>query len=136
MTLDPEWIDAREAEFINHQLVAAFGGLAGGVRDRTLLEAAIARPLNQWAYGEPPPDIFDLAAAYCFGVCRGHAFHDGNKRTAHAIAAVFLQNNGYRHTPEETDVVASMVALAGERLSESEIAAWFRDTSRRIVPGD
>lgn len=130
MTTNPGWIDAREAEFINHELVAAFGGLAAGVRDQNLLEAAIARPLNQWAYGEPAPDLFDLAAAYCYALCKGHAFHDGNKRTAHAVASVFLQNNGFRHEPPEAEIVASMTALAEDRLGESEIAEWFRRTSR------
>lgn len=130
MTVSPEWLDAREAEFINHQLIAAFGGVGAGVRDQNLLEAAVARPLNQWAYAETEPDLFDLAAAYCFALCKGHAFYDGNKRTAHAVAAVFMQNNGIRHEPPESDIVAWMLALAEDRVREGEMAAWFRQTSR------
>ncbi|MDN5870114.1 MAG: type II toxin-antitoxin system death-on-curing family toxin [Nitrococcus sp.] len=126
------WIDARETEFINCQLVAQFGGLAGGVRDRGLLDAAMARPLNQWAYADPAPDVFDLAAAYCFAICKSHAFCDGNKRSAHAVAAVFLENNGYRHQPPQSEVVASMLALAEDQLAEPGLAAWFRETSRAL----
>lgn len=132
MSEEPIWLETREGEFINHQLVSAFGGLAGGVRDYTLLEAAVARPLNHWAYGEPPPDLFDLAAAYCFGVCKGHAFHDGKKRTAHAAATVFLLNNGFRHETDESDVVSMVVALAEDQVSESDMAEWFRRTSVSI----
>lgn len=135
MTTHPEWLDAREAEFINHQLVTVFGGSAAGVRDQNLLEAALARPLNQWAYAEPAPDLFDLSAAYCFALCKGHAFHDGNKRTAHAVAAVFLQNNGIRHDPPESEIVAWLTALAKDVVGESEISTWFRDTSQREPRG-
>lgn len=130
MTVNPEWLDARESEFINHQLVTVFGGSAAGVRDQNLLEAAMARPLNQWAYGDPALDLFDLAAAYCFGLCKGHAFHDGNKRAAHAVATVFLQNNGIRHEPPEDQIVAWMTSLAQDSVGESEIGEWFRLTSR------
>ncbi|MDN5849531.1 MAG: type II toxin-antitoxin system death-on-curing family toxin [Nitrococcus sp.] len=90
----------------------------------------MARPLNQWAYTHPAPDVFDLAGAYCFAICKGHAFRDGNKCTAHAVAAVFLENNGYRHQPPQSEVVAFMPALAEDQLAEPGLAAWFRETSR------
>ena len=127
---EPVWITDREAVAINHRLIALFGGLEGGPRDENLLQAAIARPLNKWHYDEPSPDIFMLAAAYSFAITRGHVFLDGNKRTAHAVAAVFLANNGIEHDPAEDEVVAIMVALAEGRISELEFAAWLRQSSR------
>ena len=127
---EPEWIGDREAIAIYERAIALFGGLAGGIRDENLFKAALARPLNKWHYEDPQPDIFALAAAYCFGIAKGHVFHDGNKRTTHAIAAVFLENNGFSHEPPETDVVAVMVALASSRMSEKELADWFRANSR------
>jgi death-on-curing protein len=127
---EPVWLAAREAVAINHRLVALFGGLAGGARDENLLQAAITRPLNKWHYDPVRPDLFTLAAAYSFAIVRGHAFLDGNKRTAHALAAVFLANNGIEHVPSEQEIVAVMVALAEGRLSEDEFAAWLRQTSK------
>ncbi len=126
---EPTWITDREAVILNEILVATFGGLAGGVRDGNLLRAALARPLNKWHYEDLRPDLADLAAGYAFAIARGHVFIGGNKRTAHAIAAVFLDNNGMTHAPTEADVVAVMTGLADGRISEAELGAWFRETS-------
>ena len=126
---EPVWITALEAVALNHRLIQLFGGLAGGPRDENLLQAALARPLNKWHYDEPRPDLFALAAAYAFAIARGHVFMDGNKRTAHALAAVFLANNGIDHRASEDEVVAVMIALADGALSEDEFAAWLRQSS-------
>ena len=129
---EPTWIDDREAVALQERLIALFGGLAGGVRDENLFRAALGRPLNKWHYDEPRPDLFLLAAAYAFGIAKGHVFHDGNKRTAHAVAAVFLENNGWEHAADEAETVSIMVAVADGSMTEGELAAWFRATSRKI----
>lgn len=126
---EPVWITDREAVALNHRLTALFGGLGGGARDENLLRAALARPINKWHYDQPRPDLYELTAAYAFAIARGHVFLDGNKRTAHAVAAVFLLNNGVEHAAPEEEVVAAMVGVAAGSLSEAELAAWFRDTS-------
>lgn len=125
------WIDDREAVALNARAVELFGGLQAGVRDQTLLQAALARPLNKWHYEEKRPDIFELAAAYAFALCKVHVFHDGNKRTAHAVAAVFLELNGWTQDCPETDVVLTMVGVADGSVKEAGLAAWFRRTSKR-----
>jgi death-on-curing protein len=88
---EPRWITPQAVLAANERLVSLFGGMAGGVRDENLFQAALSRPLNKWHYEDPRPDIFDLAAAYAFALCKGHVFHDGNKRTSHAIAHAFLR---------------------------------------------
>ena len=125
---EPVWITDREAVALHQRLITLFGGLEGGARHEHLLQAALARPLNKWHYDDSPPDLYDLAAAYAFAIARGHVFLDGNKRTAHALAAVFLANNGIIHAAPEDEVVAVMVALADGSLSEAELAAWFRQS--------
>ena len=125
---EPVWITDREAVALNHRLTTLFGGLGGGPRDENLLRAALARPINKWHYEYQRPDFSDLAAAYAFAIARGHVFLDGNKRTAHAVAAVFLANNGIEHTAAQEEVVAAMIGVAEGRLSETCLAAWFRET--------
>jgi death-on-curing protein len=129
---EPVWIDDREAAALNARAVELFGGMQAGVRDQTLLRAALARPLNKWHYEEKRPDIFDLAAAYAFALCKGHVFHDGNKRTAHAIAAVFLDINGWTQNCPEPEVVLTMIGVADGSIREAELATWFRRTSKRL----
>lgn len=125
----PVWITDREAVALNHRLTTMFGGLGGGARDESLLQAALARPINKWHYDEPRPDLYELAAAYAFAIARGHVFLDGNKRTAHAVAAVFLLNNDIEHVAPEEEVVVAMIGAADGSLSEAQLAAWFRATS-------
>jgi len=78
---------------IHAEVLAAHGGLRG-LRDRGLLESAVAAP--QASYGGRPlmRDVVEIAAAYLYYLCRNHPFADGNKRTALAAALVFLEANG------------------------------------------
>jgi len=78
---------------IHREVLAAHGG-AGGIRDVTLLESAVAAP-QATMMGQPlMSDPIEIAAAYLFYLCRNHAFIDGNKRTALAACLVFLESNG------------------------------------------
>lgn len=78
---------------IHAEVLAAHGGLPG-LRDKGLLESAVAAP--QASFGGKPliADAVEVAAAYLFYLCRNHPFADGNKRTALAAALVFLEANG------------------------------------------
>jgi death-on-curing protein len=122
---EPLWISAEEALAINRMLVAQFGGLDAGIRDENLLRAALARPLNKWHYDEQKPDLMLLAAAYAFGIAKGHVFHDGNKRAAYVVATTFLEINGIVCTPAQPDIVATMIAVADGSMSEAALASWF-----------
>jgi death-on-curing protein len=128
---EPLWISADEALAINRMLVVQFGGLDAGVRDENLLQAALGRPLNKWHYDGPRPDLFVLAAAYAFGIAKGHVFHDGNKRVAYVVALTFLEVNGTVCAPAQADIVETMVAVADGSMSEAALADWFRTNVRR-----
>ena len=79
---------------IHGEVLAAHGG-AGGIRDETLLESAVAAPQASMM-GQPLiSDPLEIAAAYLFYICRNHPFLDGNKRTALAASLVFLEENGF-----------------------------------------
>jgi death-on-curing protein len=93
-----------------------------------LLESALARPQNLYAYGEG--DVAALAAAYAFGIIRNHPFVDGNKRTGFLSAALFLELNSFRFVAGEVDVVARTLALAASEIGEDEFAAWLRESVR------
>jgi death-on-curing protein len=129
---EPIWISDREAAAINARALMLFGGLEGGVRDQSLFQVALARPLNKWHYEKPSPNIFELAAAYAFALCKGHVFHDGNKRTAHVVAAAFLEINGWTQDVPEPDIVRTMIGVADASIDERALASWFRKTSRKI----
>ena len=100
-----------------------FGGLEG-VRDEGLLESALRRPQNTFAYGDA--DLFALAAAYAVGIIKNHPFLDGNKRTGFVIAALLLEINGLRFQAPEAKVVERTLALAAGAIGEAEYADWLK----------
>jgi death on curing protein len=121
---EPRWVSRLVVDAIQTELLLAHGGLPG-LRDRDLLESALARPRQRLAY-DPAADLAALTAAYGFGLARNHAFKDGNKRIAFVTMAVFLGLNGFQFTATETEVVTTIVALASGTVSEDELADWIR----------
>ena len=120
---EPEWIAIQVILAIHEAQLAEHGG-ADGIRDRALLESALARPKNLYAYSENL-SLNQLAAALAVGIVKSHAFLDGNKRTAWVACALFLELNGIRVVSESTDVVGAMLAAAEGRLTEEEFALWL-----------
>jgi death-on-curing protein len=97
------------------------------VRDAGLLESALARPQQLAHYGEPPPDVYALAAAYGYGLARNHPFIDGNKRTAFVVMLLFLYLNGYRIEASDADKVMIMLKVAAGQIDETTLANWLRE---------
>jgi death on curing protein len=120
-----EFVEAMHAEQLR------LHGGATGVRDVGMLESALARPLNKAAYGEP--DLFELAAAYLFGIVKNHPFVDGNKRTALAAADVFLADNGWSLEADKDDLFQFVLLVAAGTIDEEGATAYFRDNSIEIV---
>ena len=124
----PLWLDRADALAIHEMMLAQHGGLAG-VRDEGLLESALAKPHNLFAYGSPT--LPDLAASYAAGIMRNHPFLDGNKRTGFILAATFLELNGLDFIASEESVVENTLSLAKGALKETDYAAWLKANSRK-----
>jgi death on curing protein len=125
--LEPFWLDERIVGAMHDDQIEEHGG-SFGVRDEHLLSASLARPQHLFAYGESP-SIFDLAAAYGYGLAKNHPFVDGNKRTAFVTIATFLELNGYSLEAPELEVVLKMERLAVDEEDQSSIAQWLQDKS-------
>jgi death-on-curing protein len=123
----PVWLLKSVVLAIHAEQLAEHGGLAG-IRDQARLDAALDRPENRLSYGQP--DIFDLAAAYGFGLAKGHAFFDGNKRTSFVAVELFLLLNGQVLKASDAVCVTTWLALADGSLSEMELADWLRTNSQ------
>ena len=122
---EPRWVERLVVDAVHWDQIREHGGLAG-IRDESALESALARPRHKWHY-EETTDLTTLAAAYGFGLCRNHPYRDGNKRVAFVVMVVFLELNGLILKADETEVVSAMLALAGGKLSEKELANWLRE---------
>jgi death-on-curing protein len=116
----------REAIIAAHEASLAEHGGPAGLRDAGLLDAALARPRQLLAYGDPPPDLAALAAAYAFGLVRNHPFVDGNKRTAFVAAELYLNLNGKALLAEDAACVTAILELAFGEIDEAVFARWLR----------
>jgi len=126
------WLETALVLAIHERQLSEHGGSAG-VRDEGLLESALARPRQLHAYGDPAPDLADLAASLASGLARNHPFVDGNKRTAAVACETFLELNGARLDAEDLELYPLYLALAEGKLGEREFAAWLRGRVR--TPG-
>lgn len=129
------WLEKALVLAMHDRQLAEHGG-SGGVRDDGLLESALARPQQLHAYGDPAPDLADLAAALAYGLARNHPFVDGNKRTAAVACETILELNGAALDAEDLDLYPRYLALAEGKLGESEFAAWLRERLRAAPGGE
>jgi len=117
------WVDPSVILAVHDEQMAEHGG-AAGLRERGLLESALARPSNLAAYGKP--DHADLAACYGVGIAKNHPFVDGNKRTAFVAVELFLTLNGWKLSASDADAVLAMLAVAAGKIDETGFAEWIR----------
>jgi death on curing protein len=125
----PVWIDERDVLVLHDRLLALHGG-APGLRDKALLESALARARQHFAYAESP-NIIDMATAYTAGIVRNHPFVDGNKRTGFVAGILFLELNGYLFTASQEGAANAVLELAAGSLDEAGYSAFLRANGAR-----
>ncbi|HEY9544445.1 MAG TPA: type II toxin-antitoxin system death-on-curing family toxin [Solimonas sp.] len=129
------WIKRPLVLLLHDRQIAEHGGSAG-LRDAHLLDSALARPQQLYAYGDPLPDLAALAASLAFGIARNHAFVDGNKRTAFVAYRTFLALNHAELTALPEERYTTILALAEGRMRENEFADWLRTNLQLKAPDD
>lgn len=130
---EPRWLSRMLVDVIHSELLAEHGG-ATGVRagGDELIESALERPRNQFAYDEAA-DLASLAGAYLFGLTKNHGYVDGNKRIGFACAATFLRLNGQRLTASEVAAYDAVIGVVENRYSEADLASWIRDHLKPVT---
>ena len=109
----------------NNRALVAIIGERHFLRDQGLLESALARPQNAFAYGGE--DIFVLAVRFMAGIAQAHAFEQGNKRTAFVAMVQFLIANGYDLAIDDTlRWAAEVIALVEHRITEEDFVHAIR----------
>ena len=125
---EPVWIADELTLAIHDRQLVEHGG-AEGLRDEALLQSALARPLNHFAYEST--DVVDLAAKYTAGIVQNHPFVDGNKRTGFVVGVLFLELNGYRFTASEEAAAQAVLELAAGRMDQRGFCEFLRANSER-----
>jgi death on curing protein len=112
---------------IHVRAIEEFGGLHG-VRDEGALEAALTAAENRAYYEQAPLTM--CAATYAYHLTQAHAFLDGNKRVAAAVAEIFLELNGAELCATDDHIVALFLAIAAGQMSRQDVEQWF---AQRVV---
>jgi death-on-curing protein len=126
---EPLWLDRELVLLLHDDILAATGG-AAGIRDEGLLDSALARPLNRFAY-EGLVDIVELAATYAVAIASNHPFIDGNKRSAFMALGLFLEENGLTLTSTDDDATEAMLGVARGEVTIEALARWL---GTRVAP--
>lgn len=121
---EPVWLSVELVTAIHEEQLRAYGGPAG-IRDKGMLESALARAPNKWAYGEH--DMAALAAAYAYGIAKNHPFVDGNQRAALLSLVTFLGLNDVDFVASEAEAVVMILGLASGDIAEEGLTRWIRD---------
>ena len=121
--MNPQWINLSVVLAIHEQQIAEHGGSLG-IRDFGMIESALGRPQNLLLYNNP--DIFDLAAAYGYGLAQNRGFIDGNKRTAYVVTRLFLILNGYDIRAPALEKVITFEKVGKGEIDQAALASWLR----------
>lgn len=121
---EPRWLVLAEVIAAHEKQLVRFGG-PPGIRDQSVLESALGRPVNKWQYEQA--DLATCAAAYAFGIARNHPFVDGNKRAAFVALMAFLRLNGIEFKPDKAQALVIIQDLAAGIVNEDGLTRWIRD---------
>ena len=125
------FVDKSAVLIIQAKLIERYGGIHG-LRDAGALESAIKAAENRYYY--ETENIATLAATYAYHLSQAHAFLDGNKRIAAAVAGVFLEINGAQLDADENEVIKLFLDIAASRVSREEVenkfAEWLTEAEK------
>ena len=107
-------------EFLNSK----FGG-SQGVRDKSLLKSAIARPFQTFDKADLYKSHVEKAAALIESLVSNHPFIDGNKRTDYVLMRLYLMENGLDISASQAEKYKFVIAIASGDLPFEEIVNWI-----------
>jgi len=109
-----------------HEWIILQSGGSLGLRDRGLLESALAQPFQTFGSEDLYPSIIDKAAALGFHLVSNHAFTDGNKRIGHAVMEAFLKMNGLEINAAVGEQEQAIYDVAAGKVDREGFTEWLR----------
>ncbi len=101
-----------------------------GVDRKDLLESALARPQQAFAYEDA--DIIRQTATLCFGLVKNHPWLGGNKRTATFLMETFLEMNEFELIAENSEIIEMVLAVESDIWKVDEIENWLKEKVKSI----
>lgn len=124
-----KYLTVEQVIIINSSIIRKYGGLYG-LRDKTVLESAIASPMATMFKKELYPSLLEKAACYLFSICKNHPFLDGNKRTATACCLIFIRNHGFEIDYKKQEFEDFVSKLAERKMVREDVILFLREKCR------
>jgi death-on-curing protein len=128
--MTPKFLVLEEVLAFHAEQLARFGG-GTGIRDRGLLESALAQPEATFGGEFLHEDLAAMAAAYLFHIVQDRPFVDGNKRTGLLAALVFLDLNGAPIDAPRAELHDVVIGVASGTVSKAQLGTWLRERALR-----
>lgn len=125
------FLSVEDVLVIHERVIEEFGG-DFGLRDRGLLESAVALPCSMFSGTYLHSDLSEMAGAYHFHLCSNHVFIDGNKRVAVAAAEVFLLINDHELCASDDSLLGLTLDLAKGRVSKEQVIEFFEENVQEL----
>lgn len=136
---EPIWLNLSEIVAIHNEILAMSGG-SPGILNQNALKATLDKARNLYHYSEDNVTLYDLAAAYGYGLIKNHCFVDGNKRICLIAMYTFLASNGIELNASEVDAALYLRELAASQDSQDsdlpKLAQWLEAHSIKTQSGD
>ena len=130
--MNPDFLTVDDVLIIYEDQINQFGG-SFGLRDRALLESAIAQPQISFDGIFVHIDLFQMAASYLYHLTSNHPFVDGNKRIGLAAALVFLEINGIEILKGTDELYELTMRVACGAVNKQEVAIALRSLSDQLT---
>lgn len=127
---DIQYLTVLDVISLNDQVMQLYQQ-SSTIRDEGLLESSVMRPMMA-AYYENA-DLVTQAALLIAGIALGHAFVDGNKRTALAAGTIFLDLNGYVIQCESAVFGQQIEALVKHEIVLEAFIGWLLERMHPLV---
>jgi death-on-curing protein len=130
VSFDPKFVSVEDVLYIHEKQLEKYGG-SDGIRDRGLLESAIATPQASFGGQFVHEDLYHMSAAYAFHIAENQPFIDGNKRTGLAAALVFLEFNEIALDDPRGKLYQAMLQISARKLDKPGFARLLQKLAVR-----
>lgn len=119
------WVTVHDVIALHTQVIQTTGGL-DGIRDRSILESALAAPLQTFDGQELFQNAVEKIARLGYGLASNHAFVDGNKRIGALMVQLLLKWNGYNFVLKPGELSDMFIAVADGSAGADDLLRWVR----------
>jgi len=125
------FLDTDTILYFHADQIKRYGG-SYGVRDKNLLESALAQPQTTLKGKYPYKNIYEKASAYGFHICKNHPFIDGNKRVSLIAMYTFLYVNGFELKMSEKEMYLLLMGVANNSISKVELSNYIKKNTTKL----